>query len=208
MATTPTRRHVTQQAAAMEDQVPDRGALTACVIAAAFGIAWTLWGASGLPAVAQGAVRGTGIVVGVLIIIRSVRLRRAAPLARESLVRSPSYRGVVAAEAIAIVGGDAALAASGHLEYVAAWVAGVVGIHFLAFGRLISTFYYPVGIAVTIAGIAGAAVGASGGGRGGIEATSGLIAAITLLAGSGYRAFSTARPARLSPSHTSQQPGS
>ena len=166
-----------------------RGVLTACIIAAAFGIAWALWGASGLPAAVQGAVRAAGIAAGVIIIARAVRLRRTAPAPAISMFRSRQYRLVVAAEVVAIVAGLAGLAVAGASEYIAAWVAIVVGVHFLAFGRLISAFYYPLGALVTIGGIAGIAVGVAGGSAGAVEATAGLTAAASLLSASAVRVF-------------------
>ena len=140
-----------------------RGVLTASIITAAFGIAWALWGASGLPAAAQGPVAAAGIVAGVIIIARAVRLRRTAPAPATSMFRSRQYRLVVAAEVVAIAAGLAALAVAS--EYIVAWVAIVVGVHFLAFGRFISAFYYPLGALVTAGGIAGIAVGVAGGKR-------------------------------------------
>ena len=164
-----------------------RGMLTACIIMAAFGTAWALWGAAGLPAAAQGAVVAAGIVAGVIIIGRAVRLRRTAPEPAASMFRSPQYRLVVAAEAGAIAAGLVGLAVAGASEYIAAWVAIVVGMHFLAFGRFISAFYYPVGAIVTAGGIAGIAVGVAGASAGAIGATAGLTAAACLLSASAAR---------------------
>jgi hypothetical protein len=166
-----------------------RGVLTASIITAAFGTAWALWGASGLPAAAQGPVTATGIVAGVIIISRAVRLRRTAPAPAASMFRSRQYRLVVAAEVAAIAAGLAGLAVAGASEYIAAWVAIVVGVHFLAFGRFISAFYYPLGALVTAGGTAGIAVGAAGGSAGAVEATAGLTAAASLLSGSAVRVF-------------------
>ena len=78
---------------------------------------------------------------------------------------------------------------AGASEYIAAWVAIVVGVHFLAFGRFISAFYYPLGALVTAGGIAGIAVGVAGGSAGAVEATAGLTAAASLLSGSAVRVF-------------------
>ena len=166
-----------------------RGMLTACIIMAAFGTAWALWGAAGLPAAAQGAVVAAGIVAGVITIGRAVRLRRTAPEPAASMFRSRQYRLVVAAEAGAIAAGLAGLTVAGASEYIAAWVAIVVGMHFLAFGRFISAFYYPVGAIVTVGGIAGIAVGVAGASAGAIEATAGLTAAACLLSASAARVF-------------------
>ena len=185
--------------------------LTGCIVAAAFGMAWALWGASGLPAAAQGAVRAAGVVAGVIIIGRAVRLRRAAPEPAASVFRSPQYRVVVAAEAGAIAAGLAGLAVAGASEYIAAWVAIVVGVHFLAFGRFISAFYYLLGAIVTAGGIAGIVVGAAGGSAGAVAATAGLTAAASLLSVSAARVFrapgraAAGRPGPADAHHTHDQ---
>jgi hypothetical protein len=123
----------------------------------------------------------------VIIIGRAVRLRRTAPEPAASMFRSRQYRLVVAAEAGAIAAGLAGLAVARAREYIAAWVAIVVGVHFLAFGRFISAFYYPIGAIVTAGGIAAIAVGAAGGSAGAIEAIAGLTAAACLLSASAAR---------------------
>jgi hypothetical protein len=100
---------------------------------------------------------------------------------------SRAFRLVVALEVAALFGGAFLLGAAGHREYVIAWYAAVVGIHFLAFGRLFWVGYSWLGTALIVAGIAGVVVGFTGGGSGGIEATSGLIAAASLfVAGGGW----------------------
>jgi hypothetical protein len=188
-----------------------RGVLTGCIIAAAFGTAWALWGASGLPAAAQGAVRAAGIVSGVIIIGRAVRLRRTAPEPAASVFRSRQYRVVVTAEAVAIAAGLAGLAVAGAREYIAAWVVIVVGVHFLAFGRFISAFYYLLGAIVTAGGIAAIAVRAAGGSAGAVAATAGLTAAASLLSASAARVFrapgraAAGRPGPADARHTQDQ---
>ena len=64
------------------------------------------------------------------------------------------------------VGGAAILGATGRRDYVIAWFAIVVGIHFLAFGRLFFSGFYWLGTALIAAGIAGTIVGLAGGGLG------------------------------------------
>jgi len=172
-----------------------RGVLTGCIIAAAFGTAWAGWGATGLPAAARGAVQAAGSVAGVIIIGRAVRLRRTAPEPATSMFRSRQFWLVVAAEAAAIAAGLIVLAVAGVREYAAAWVAVVVGVHFLAFGRFISAFYYPLGALVTAGGIAGIVVGVAGGSAGAVEATAGLTAAACLLSASAARVFHVPGPA-------------
>src|ERR1035437_1616602 len=101
------------------------------------------------------------------------------------MLSSPTYRRIVVLEVVALFGGATLLGATGHHEYVIAWFATVVGVHFLAFGRLFFAGFYWLGTSMIAAGSAGAIVGLAGGGLGGIEATSGLIAAASLFAAGG-----------------------
>lgn len=72
------------------------------------------------------------------------------------------------------------LVATAHPEYLVAWVAPVVGVHFVAFGRLFLTGFYWLGAALITAGVAGVLVGIAGGGPAGIKVMSGLMAAASL----------------------------
>ena len=180
------------------DGVFDPAALTGAMVAGGFGIAWTLWGGSGLAGAAAVAVRVGGIVIGALILVSSVRLqrrarraigvgRRAAPGDRSgSIFASRGYRLTVALEVIALFAGGALLGATGHREYTIAWFAAVVGVHFVAFGRLFWTGFYLLGVALLAAGVAGAVVGLAGAGSDTIRAVSGLIAAASLFAAGGW----------------------
>jgi len=164
------------------------------MIAGGFGIAWALWGASGLTGGPAAAVRAGAIVIGVLIVLGSALLQRLArgadraargadPRARSgSLFSSPAYRRVLALEVTALVGGRVLLGSTGNGEYTIAWFAGVVGIHFVVFGRLFWVGFYWLGGALLAAGLAGAVLGLAGGGSGTIRAVSGLIAAASLFA--------------------------
>jgi hypothetical protein len=168
------------------------------MISGMFGLAWTQWGAAGVSGAASGAIRVAGIVIGLVIFFLSARLRRSArhnhgsvssaPPTREgpgSMFSSPTYRFVVALEVVALLGGAGLLGAIGHREYIIAWFATVVGIHFLAFGRLFWAGFYWLGTALIAAGIAGAITGFAGGGLKGAEAVSGLIAAASLFVAGG-----------------------
>lgn len=163
------------------DEVSDPGALTGAMIAGGLGIAWALWGASGLAA----AVRIGAIVIGGLILLDSAVLQRASRRARRaerdaapggasgSMFSSPAYRRVVAVEVIALVSGGALLGSTGHSEYTIAWFAAVVGVHFVVFGLLFWAGFYWLGAAMVAAGIAGAVAGFAGAGSGAIRAVSG-----------------------------------
>ncbi len=179
---------------------PDRGALTGAMIAGVFGIAWTQWGASGLSGSASATVRVVGSVVGVVIVARSGRLRRSSPPRSESLFGSPAYWLVLVAELVALIVGAVILGTTGHSEYVSAWFATVVGVHFAAFGHFFQGFFYWLGAAFLVAGIAGALVGVTGGGRDAIEATAGLISAASLFAVGGWSLLKTRPPGLPNPS--------
>jgi hypothetical protein len=100
----------------------------------------------------------------------------------------------VALEVIALVGGGALLGATGHSEYTIAWFAGVVGVHFVVFGRLFWAGFYWLGAALLAAGVAGpswasrveAQVRSDA-----IRAVSGLIAAVSLFAAGGWTVLAT-----------------
>jgi hypothetical protein len=123
----------------------DGGALVGAMLAGVFGLAWALWGATGVAGSAAVVIRVVGIVIGLLIFACSVWLRRsirrdnrsAGVMGRKegsgSIFSAAGYRIVVALEVVALFGGGALLGATGHTEYTIAWYAGVVGIHFLVF---------------------------------------------------------------------------
>lgn len=165
----------------------DREALVGVVIAAGFGIAWTFWAASGLAGGAAVAVRVAGVVLGLLVVTGALRRRRtmrwaaAAPQRTSgSMFGSRGYRVSVGVEVVALFGGNAVLGAAGHGGYVAAWTALVVGVHFVGFGRLFTPMFYWLGAALLLAAFAGAAAGAATGSIRAVEATTGLIAALSL----------------------------
>ena len=167
----------------------DREALIGVAIAGGFGIGWAFWAASGLSGGAATAVRIAGVVIGVIIVAAALFRRttagpnESAPSSgSESMFRSRGYRAWVAAELIALVVGNVVLGATGHGAYVAAWTAFVVGVHFIGFGRLFAPVFSWVGVAFIAAAIAGATVGAGGGTRQAVEASTGLIAAASLFA--------------------------
>jgi hypothetical protein len=166
-----------------------RGALGGAMISGVFGSAWTEWGASGLSGSLATVIRVAGIVIGAGIVLWCGILWRAAAGGGSGgsglMFGSRGYRLVVILEVAAIIGGNALLGASGHPDYIIAWVAAVVGIHFVAFGRLFWSGFYWLGAALISAGIAGALVGLAGGGSGAVEATSGLAAAVSLFSAGG-----------------------
>jgi len=168
-------------------------------ISVIFGGVWTNWGASGFTGAAAAGTRTAGVVLALVILFWTVRLWRSAP--RASGADSPgappgqgsrsrfslsSYLVVVALEVVACGGGGRLLSATGHREYIIVWVATVVGMHFLAFGRLFWAGFYWLGTALIVAGAAGAMVGFAGGGADAIRVTCGLIAAASMFVAAGW----------------------
>lgn len=165
------------------------------MIAAGFGIGWTVWGASGLTGTPATVVSVLGIVAGVVILARANRLRCSTHVAAQpSWFRSRGYWIVVALELAAVIIGAMILGAASEQRYIAPWVAAVVGVHFLAFGRLFAWLWYLLGALLIAGAIAALIVGMGGGSAGAIRATAGLSAAATLLIAS---AWSLARHHRL-----------
>lgn len=177
--------------ARMTERTADREALVGVAIAGGFGIGWALWAASGLAGGAATAVQIAGVVIGAVIVAgalirhRTVEPDPAASSRSGPMFRSRGYVVWVAAEVIAIVVGNAVLGATGHGKYVAPWTAFIVGVHFIGFGRLFTAMFYWVGVAFIAAAIVGVAVGAAGGTREAVEASTGLIAAATLFVAGG-----------------------
>ena len=183
----------------MSGRVVDRDALVGVVIAGGFGVGWALWAASGLTGGAAEVVRIGGVGIGAAIVVGALlRLRGAGAPASTgdgdsgSMFRTRGYLVSVAAEVIALVGGNALLAATGNDRYVAAWVAFIVGVHFLGFGRLFTAMFYGLGAAFIAAAVVGAVAGAAAGTRAAVEASTGLIAAGSLFAAGCWGLLSSA----------------
>ena len=158
-----------------------RNALIGAIIEGAFGIGWIEWGTANLTAKAWIAVRVVAAIIGLVIIARSVRLRRAYSGPEEpSMFASRGYRLVVAAEVGALVVGSVVLIVSGQAEYQIAWVAFVVGVHFVGFGKLFAARYYVLGGALVVAALAGVVIGLTGGGIALTEAVTGFAAGVSM----------------------------
>ena len=183
-----------QDDASRGHHVDARGALIGALVMAGFAIAWVAWGGGALSGSAATAVTVGGLVVGVLLIVAAVRqLRRSPPGSGTSMVGSRRYWTLVGAEAIAIAAGAAILGRSDHARYIAAWVAAVVGAHFVAFGRMFWGGFFVVG-AVMLAGAAAAlALGLAGAGDDVVIPVAALVVAADLFAASGLAIGTAAR---------------
>lgn len=137
-----------------------RNELIAAIIEGGFGTGWVEWGTANLTAKAWLAVRVLAAIIGLVIIARAIRLRRANPGPGEpSMFASRGYRLVVIAEAIALVAGSVVLIVTNLAGFQIGWVAFVVGVHFVGFGKLFAARYYVLGGALIVAAIAGLLIG-------------------------------------------------
>jgi hypothetical protein len=171
-----------------EPQVLGKSALIGSLIEAVAGIGWTEWGAAGLTGPVAMVIRIVGIVVGLVLAVRAVRVRRGLAAdpgsAQPQMFASRGYRLIVAAEAVAIIVGVLILGLTHHSEYNICWISLVVGVHFFGFGKLFATRFYYVGAALLVAAVAGAIVGFAGGGVVGVPAVTGLASGLVLLVAS------------------------
>jgi hypothetical protein len=171
-----------------QPRVVGKNALIGSIISAGFGIGWVEWGTLNLGGKASTAIRIVGVVIGVVLIVRSIRFRRKQRAAQRanpgpaepSMFASRGYRLVVAAEVVALVAGYLLLGALGAGTYQIVWFALVVGVHFVGFGRLFAFRFYFVGAALIVAAIAGLIAGIAGGGVAIVQAVTGFAAGLTL----------------------------
>jgi hypothetical protein len=177
---------------------PSRPALVGAAIAGFFGGLWAVWGAGGLDGPARVALIVAGVVLGLGVAVAALVLAaRARPdvAGSGSMFARRSYRLIVAAEVVAIVVGNVLLGRAGLGAYVIAWTAFVVGVHFLAFGRMFDRVFTVIGALMVAAAVIGAVVGATGGGDDAVLLITGLASAVVLL-GAGARSVTGALRAR------------
>ena len=151
------------------DQAFVRDSAIGTIVAAVFGALWCVGAASGLLAYSRPAalvVVVLGVAVAVVLIVLALRIRRRAAAATTPQSSPPApgpppmfatrrYRVTLLIEVLAIVAGGIVLGRLGLGEYAVIWVAAVVGVHFLFFGRGFWSGFTWVGAIM----LAGAAVG-------------------------------------------------
>ena len=165
-------------------QIVGKNALIGSIISAGFGIGWIEWGTLGFGGTASILIRIIGVVIGVVLIVRGIRLRRKQRAnpgpAEPSMFALPGYRLVVGVEAIALVVGFPILATVHQSTYQIVWFALIVGAHFIVFGKLFVARFYPVGAALVVAALAGVIVGSAGDGSAVVLAVTGFASGLTL----------------------------
>ncbi|MBA2560525.1 MAG: hypothetical protein H0V07_11695 [Propionibacteriales bacterium] len=161
------------------------------------------WAASVLAEPGGNILRIVGLVVGAGAVLVALRRLSTSGHGAGQLTTKPrhaSFNGavflaIVAAEVAAIRGGELLLNSALDIHVLdAAWVAFVVGLHFLAMGRLLHmSFAYPVGSIIAMASL-GATVGyAAGWPAAALTLIAALPSAATLLASSWYGVVSGPR---------------
>lgn len=136
----------------------------AATIEGFFAFMWFGWGQEGPPAWAS-AVLGIGSVFAVLVAVAGIVLARRvraepAPLAGPSEGRR--YGVIVGTEFASIGVGAAILGATGHAEFIAAWVCFVVGVHFVPLDRVFPGIgMIGLAVVVVLVALAATAIGAS-----------------------------------------------
>jgi hypothetical protein len=159
---------------------PGRAAYVGITIAAIFGVGWAQWAASGLGGVVGVIVRIVSVVLAVVLIVAAARRARQAPRTTRSLFSSRTYWIVVAVEVVLLFVGAFLLQTLALPVFVAPWIAFIVGVHFLMFGRFFQRSFYWVGGAIVVAGIVGFALGIVGLGANAVVAVTGLVVAAVL----------------------------
>ena len=159
---------------------------------AGFGIGWSLWGAGALSGRASSVVQILGLVLGALLITAAIRLLPRAA-GGTSMIATRAYWTLVVAEFLAIGVGAAILGRSDRSEYIAAWIAAVVGVHFLAFGRLFWPGFFAIGAILLVGAATAVGFGIAGAGREVVIPVAALVAAADLFGSAAFAIGATRR---------------
>ncbi|HEY2195178.1 MAG TPA: hypothetical protein VGH76_23170 [Actinomycetospora sp.] len=136
---------------------PPRQALVGAAIAGLFAGLWVVWGGGGLDGGGRVVLSVVGILLGLAVAAAAVVLAtraRSGDGQGGSMFASRAYRLIVVAEVVALVVGNVLLGRTGHPQYVIAWTAFVVGVHFLAFGRAFDRVFTVIGAGARTVGSA------------------------------------------------------
>lgn len=180
------------------------------LIGAAFGAVFVVANSGApVPAGAGGAIKGAGVVAVLAVLWAQARTRRAST--GEVVAHRPGFGRafwlVVAGEVVIGAAGLVGLRLAGAPQQVnVAWIAVVVGAHFVALAVVwrdigIST----VGAVMAMAGLAGLAMAAAGTADVWIPTISGVVSGFALLTGSLAASVSTRGGAQYSNASTSSQ---
>lgn len=136
------------------------GAFIGSLIGTPFGVTFLLINGSQLPSPGFAVTVGIAIA-GTLAVLITAWRQRDLHLLNEPPTRAGegfgrTYWAVVVAEAVALFAGLFVMNRTGYADYGVAWVATLVGLHFLPLGRLWrEPVHYVTGVLMTALGVTG-----------------------------------------------------
>lgn len=143
---------------------PKRTLANAATVEGFFGFMWFGWGQEGPPGWAS-IVLTVGAVLALLVAVGGIVAGRRTRDAPSPLSRAGAGRryGMIVGTEFGLIGlGAVVLGATGHAEFIAAWVCLVVGVHFLPLGSVFPGIGMGgLAIAVSLVGVAAFTVGAT-----------------------------------------------
>ncbi|CAN5603174.1 hypothetical protein BH11ACT8_BH11ACT8_11930 [soil metagenome] len=165
-------------------------------IGATFGLVFVLVNAGTVDTPWSWVLRALGVVAFAGVMWRAWSHADVAVQPRPSALRV--YWASVALEVVALIAGTRLLAAHGHGEYGVAWVAFVVGFHFLPFAWAFRVpSFLGLGLVLMALGVLGAVLGLAGAGDGAIAVAAGVGSGFVLVAwaaGPGATGSASSRP--------------
>lgn len=148
-----------------------QGRLIGTAVALGFGTVFVLANTDAVPDPWRTVLRVAAVVVAVVVLVGAVATYRRTTRARPGAGRSPrerwgtGFRTVVLAEVVALVAGLVVInAVLGAPRFAVAWVALVVGVHFVALARVWRVRMFGVlGAVMVVLGLVGFVLGAASG---------------------------------------------
>jgi hypothetical protein len=156
-------------------------------IGAAFGLVFVLVNSGVVASPGSWVLRALGVVALVAVMVRAWG-RHDVPVQPRPAALGV-YWASVAVEAVALVAGGRLLADLDRAAYGVAWVAFIVGFHFLPFAWAFRTpSFLPLGLLLMTLGVVGAGLGVAGAGDRAIALSAGVGSGFALLGWAGLPA--------------------
>lgn len=165
------------------------------LIGAVFGLVFVVVNSDELGQPAATVLRLAGLAASVGVVVAVFRAPRVS-VRPEQQFFGLRYWLLVAGEVVAIAAGLAVLNGPLDASYAGvAWVALVVGVHFLPMGRMFGVgLFRPLGLALAACGAVGLVLAASGAGEPAVAAVGGVLPGALLLGFSWWAAVRVAQP--------------
>lgn len=154
------------------------------IVAIVFGLVFVLVNSGGLASPWPVAIRVAGAVVAAGLFVLLARRGKPEGGAGTTFFDRSQFRWIVLAEVVALFGGLFVInGVLGHGEAGVAWIAVVVGVHFLAMGRAFRLArFLTLGGVMTALGVAGFVLAFAGAGAAMIGLVSGVLSGVALFA--------------------------